>query len=67
LWWWTVKHERSIPEQEAKMKRGVKRDCTEGTSCDYVHHAGNTTLGTESNSHSLAALRTKDARNFLSC
>jgi hypothetical protein len=37
----TVKHERSIPEQEAKMKRGVKRDCTEGTSCDYMHHAGN--------------------------
>ncbi|KAL7534640.1 hypothetical protein ACHAXR_006012, partial [Thalassiosira sp. AJA248-18] len=31
----TVKHEKTIADQEAKMKRGAKRDCTEGCSGDY--------------------------------
>ena len=34
----TVKYMGTIEEQNAKMKRGVKRDCTEGNSCDYKVH-----------------------------
>ena len=31
----TVKHESTLEEQTAKNQRGVKRNCTEGNSCDY--------------------------------
>lgn len=34
----TVKLEKTIEAQEEKMKRGVKRDCTEGTSADYSYY-----------------------------
>jgi len=33
-----VKHELTISEQKKKMERGVKRDATEGRSCDYQLH-----------------------------
>ena len=36
----TVKHASSIKEQVKKMERNAKRDCTEGTSCDYQPHVG---------------------------
>ena len=31
----SVKHTKTIADQIAKTNRGVKRDCTEGNSCDY--------------------------------
>ena len=31
----TVKLKGTVEEQTAKTKQGVKRDCTEDTSCDY--------------------------------
>lgn len=34
----TVKFERTIDAQEEKMKRGAKRDCTEGQSSDYSYY-----------------------------
>lgn len=34
----TVKMEMTIEKQTAKIQRGVKRDCTEGTSCAYQVH-----------------------------
>lgn len=34
----TVKMEATIKGQTAKLERGVKRDCTEGRSCDYEVH-----------------------------
>ena len=33
-----VKHEQTINDQVEKMNRGVKRNCTEGLSCDYQIH-----------------------------
>ena len=34
----TVKFDKSIAEQVTKTARGIKRDCTEGSSCDYGVH-----------------------------
>ena len=31
----SVKHTKTIADQTTKTNRGVKRDCTEGNSCDY--------------------------------
>ena len=30
-----LKYERTLSKQKAKLDRGVKRNCTEGVSCDY--------------------------------
>ena len=34
----TVKHAKTLDEQEAKIKRGAKRNCTKGHSTDYIIH-----------------------------
>ena len=31
----TMRFEKTLTKQKAKLDRGVKRNCTEGLSCDY--------------------------------
>jgi hypothetical protein len=43
-----VKHERTINDQVEKINRGVKRNCTEGVSCDYqIHYSRKKQRGVE--------------------